>query len=87
VDSRDCLHYMVKRKLLTLPGLELRPLSQSLYRLRYRGSYNFRVDLQIDTVGFCENGTELNELHKRLGIPLLPATSHIKDLLPIVISI
>jgi hypothetical protein len=34
-----------KRKLLTLPGLELQPLSrpalsQSLYRLRYPGSYN-----------------------------------------------
>jgi hypothetical protein len=35
---------MEKRKFLTLPGLELRPLccparSQSLYRLRYLGSY------------------------------------------------
>jgi hypothetical protein len=36
---------MEKRKFLTLPGLELRPLdrpdrSQSLYRLRYPGSYS-----------------------------------------------
>jgi hypothetical protein len=27
------------RKLLTLPGLEFRPLSQSLYRLRYPGFF------------------------------------------------
>jgi hypothetical protein len=36
---------MEKREFLTLPGLELRPLdrsalSQSLYRLRYTGSYS-----------------------------------------------
>jgi hypothetical protein len=36
-----------KRKFLTLPGLELRPLgplarSQSLYRLRYPGSLHIR---------------------------------------------
>jgi hypothetical protein len=42
VDPRDGLDDMVKRKFLTLPGLELRPLSrpargQSLYRLRYPG--------------------------------------------------
>jgi hypothetical protein len=39
-DSRACLDDLEKRKFLTLPGLELRPLSrpvcsQSLYRLRY----------------------------------------------------
>jgi hypothetical protein len=37
------LNFMEKRKLLTLPGLEIRPLgrptrSQSLYRLSYPGS-------------------------------------------------
>jgi hypothetical protein len=43
VDSRACLDDEEKRKILTLPGLEFRPLgrparSQSLYRLRYPGS-------------------------------------------------
>jgi hypothetical protein len=43
VDLRASLDDLEKRKLLTLPGLELRPLSrpassQSLYRLRYPGS-------------------------------------------------
>jgi hypothetical protein len=44
VDPRAGLDDVEKRKFLTLPGLELRPLcraarSQSLYRLRYPGSY------------------------------------------------
>jgi hypothetical protein len=44
VDPRAGLDDLEKRKFLTLPGLELRPLgrparSQSLYRLRYHGSY------------------------------------------------
>jgi hypothetical protein len=43
VGPRAGLYDMEKRKFLTLPGLELRPLgrparSQSLYRLRYPGS-------------------------------------------------
>jgi hypothetical protein len=43
VDFRAGLDYVEKRKFLTLPGLELRPLdsparTQSLYRLRYPGS-------------------------------------------------
>jgi hypothetical protein len=43
VDPRAGLDDVEKRKLLTPPGLELRPLgrpacSQSLYRLRYPGS-------------------------------------------------
>jgi hypothetical protein len=43
MDPRASLHDMEKRKFLTLPKLELRPLdrparSQSLYRLRYPGS-------------------------------------------------
>jgi hypothetical protein len=46
VHPGDYLDDMEKRKFLTLPGLELRPLSrpargQSLYRLSYRGSYAF----------------------------------------------
>jgi hypothetical protein len=44
VDPRAGPDDVEKRKFLTLPGLELRPLgrparSQSLYRLRYPGSY------------------------------------------------
>jgi hypothetical protein len=47
VDPRAGLDDLEKRKFLTLPGLELRPLScsvrsQSLYRLRYPGSVNSR---------------------------------------------
>jgi hypothetical protein len=43
VDPRAGLDYIEKRKFLTLPGLELLPLSrparsQCLYRLRYPGS-------------------------------------------------
>jgi hypothetical protein len=43
VDPRASLDDVEKRKFLTLPGFELRPLghpvrSQSLYRLRYPGS-------------------------------------------------
>jgi hypothetical protein len=43
VDPRAGLDDLEKRKFLSLPGLELRPLgrpasSQSLYRLRYPGS-------------------------------------------------
>jgi hypothetical protein len=43
VDPRFGLNDVEKRKFLTLPGLELRPLSrpgrsQSLYRLNYSGS-------------------------------------------------
>jgi hypothetical protein len=44
VDPRAGEDDVKKRKFLTLPGLELRPLgrparSQSLYRLRYPGSF------------------------------------------------
>jgi hypothetical protein len=43
VDSRGGMDDMQKLTFLTVPGLKLRPLgcparSQSLYRLRYRGS-------------------------------------------------
>jgi hypothetical protein len=52
VGPRYGLDEMEKRKFLTLPGLELRPLgrlahSQSLYRLRYRASYRNRILLII----------------------------------------
>jgi hypothetical protein len=49
VGPRAGLEEVEKRKFLTLPGLELRPLSrptrsQSLYRIRYSGSHNNRGD-------------------------------------------
>jgi hypothetical protein len=48
VGPRAGLDDVEKRKFLTLPGLELRPLarparSQSLYRLRYPGPDNIRI--------------------------------------------
>jgi hypothetical protein len=48
VDPSACLDEAKKRKFLTLPGLEPRPLGhvalrQSLYRLRYPGSLLFPV--------------------------------------------
>jgi hypothetical protein len=56
VDPRDGLNDAEKRKFLTPPGLELRPLgrsarSQSLYRLRYPGTYN-TVDIRKND-GYC----------------------------------
>jgi hypothetical protein len=50
VDPRAGVDDMEKRKLLTLPGLELRPLSRparslSLFRLSYPGSLNKRAAL------------------------------------------
>jgi hypothetical protein len=50
VDPRAGLNDLEKRKFFTLPGLELLPLcrparSQSLYRLRYPGSYNKSEEL------------------------------------------
>jgi hypothetical protein len=53
VDLRTGLDDVKKRKFLTLGGLELRPLgcparSQSLYRLRYPGSYVLRIRSKYD---------------------------------------
>jgi hypothetical protein len=50
VDPRSGLDDVEKRKFLTLPGLELRPLgrparSQSLYRLRYPGSAPYGTNI------------------------------------------
>jgi hypothetical protein len=52
VDPRAGLDDVEKRKFLILPGLELRPLgrpvrSQSLYRLRYPGSYLYQSTIHI----------------------------------------
>jgi hypothetical protein len=48
VSPRACLDNVEKRKFLTLPGLEFRPLGgparrQSLYRLHYPGSQTERI--------------------------------------------
>jgi hypothetical protein len=55
------MDYSVKRKFLTLPGLELQSLcrparSQSLYRLRYPGSYNEVLikEKQTDNSFMCQ---------------------------------
>jgi hypothetical protein len=53
VNPRAGLDDTEKRKFLTLPGLELRPLgrpvhSQSLYRLRYPGSFGRHVTYEIE---------------------------------------
>jgi hypothetical protein len=50
VDPRANLDDLEKRKLLTIPGLELRPLGrparvQLLYRLSYPGSLRMGVDV------------------------------------------
>jgi hypothetical protein len=55
VSPRAGLDNVEKRKLLTLPGLELRPLGrparrQLLYRLRYTGSRNEGITAQILTL-------------------------------------
>jgi hypothetical protein len=57
VDPRAGLDDVQKRKFLTLPELELRPLchparSQSLYRLRYPGSCKHKVEMEYLGV-FC----------------------------------
>jgi hypothetical protein len=52
VDPRASLDDVEKRKFLTPPELEFRPLSrparsQSLYRLRYPGSRMYVIDLNV----------------------------------------
>jgi hypothetical protein len=52
VGARACLEDIEKRKFLTLPGLELRPLgrparSQLLYQLRYPGLLWFTFKMEI----------------------------------------
>jgi hypothetical protein len=62
VDPRAGLDDLEKRKFLTLPGLELRPLgrpasSQSLYRLRYPDSPK-KDQMEINEVSRSETVTE-----------------------------
>jgi hypothetical protein len=57
------LEALEKIKFLTLPVLELRPLrrlarSQSLYRLRYHGSYSGRILFRKIMAVYFENHTE-----------------------------
>jgi hypothetical protein len=46
VDPRAGLDDLEKKKFLTLPGLELPALSQSLYRLSYPGSFSLYIHLR-----------------------------------------
>jgi hypothetical protein len=71
VDPRAGLDASEKRKFLTLPGLELRPLSrparsESLYRLRYPGSLEsvstFEYALSMD----CRQSVRLREHYDQL---------------------
>jgi hypothetical protein len=77
VSPRAGLDNGEKRKFLTLPGLELRPLghpsrSQSLYRLRYPGPtansrklkrYDLRLPITAKVrTRFCENQSTVIEL-------------------------
>jgi hypothetical protein len=70
VDPRAGLDDVEKRKYLTLPGLELRPLgrpacSQSLYRLRYPFFYMQRVAANILNK---QSRTSEKELSSSLGV-------------------
>jgi hypothetical protein len=70
VGLRAGLDDMEKRKFLTLPGLELRPLGrpasrQSLYRLRYSGSYGIQCSIEkyvlaVKAVRFCDDNANTN---------------------------
>jgi hypothetical protein len=71
VDPRAGLDDVEKRKFLTLPGLELRPLrgparSQSLYRLRYPGSC-FKHTSDINTP--VENSSILTQEFSSVKLP------------------
>jgi hypothetical protein len=71
VDPIVDLDDVEKRKFLTLPGLELRPLSrparsQFLYRLRYPGTQEIKKESKLAAADFkdinpknAENGTSL----------------------------
>jgi hypothetical protein len=67
VSLRTGLNYVEKRKFLTLPGLELRPLSrparsQSLYRLSYPGST--RMVSTLDSVLLVVNIISNNRVYE-----------------------
>jgi hypothetical protein len=76
VDPRAGLYDVDKRKYFTLPGLDLRPHSQSKYRLRYPGSSwrsSFRIFTQIAALcskpchltGRCNNSLFDGEMRGR----------------------
>jgi hypothetical protein len=74
VDPRVDLNDVEKKKFLTLPGLELRPLGrpvhgQSLYQLRYPGSFENEVvrimcnENEVRELGeIIHNGETLHDL-------------------------
>jgi hypothetical protein len=62
VGSRAGLNDVEGRKFLILPGLERRPLgrpasSQSLYRLRYPGSFQDLKSMQLFLMGLSERNS------------------------------
>jgi hypothetical protein len=76
VDPRASLDDVEKRKFLTLPGLELRPLdrparSQSLYRLSYIGSWG-RRSLYQKRISGISLGVKSG---RRVGLPTLPLSA------------
>jgi hypothetical protein len=81
VGPRAGLDYLEKRKFLTLPGLELRPLgrparSQSLYRLSYPGSYDnpggdIYIDLPCCSFLKCSQSLKISYAHyKTITAPI-----------------
>jgi hypothetical protein len=81
VDPTAGLDDVEKRKFLTLPGLELRPLgrrarSQSLYRLSYPGSFMYGVHersrLPLLRISAAENRnfpvTSIGNLQYRISV-------------------
>jgi hypothetical protein len=61
---------MEKRKFLTLPGLELRPLyrrSQSLYGLRYRGSSTIGAHVEKKKVLLMQQQQNMGEREQHLN--------------------
>jgi hypothetical protein len=87
VNPRAGVDYLEKRKFLSLPGLELRPLShrarrESLYRLRYPGSYLYRDMSYVFFVAFLSPSGILPQLwHNRFLPDPFQFISHVTILL------
>jgi hypothetical protein len=83
VGPRASLDNVEKRKFLTLPGLELRPRSRSLYRLRYPGSQTLH-----STCRYCVFKIQTTSykimLHARTHIRRLRSCTHFQLPCPLV---
>jgi hypothetical protein len=85
VGPRASLDNVEKRKFLSLPGLEPRPLgrpgrSQSLYRLRYPGFFNSVYKAENINFSIQNRSTMRTAYKSNLGIPS-NSTIHEKHLL------